>query len=109
MADAVPQLGHDVWGIVYQIEEFDIANLDQSEGFRPGRSPEQNAYIREERHVYDAGDEGKPLLVNLYFANKEGDPPLPNTAYKELILKGAQHWHLPAQYVAELEQIKVNG
>lgn len=109
VADAVPHEGHDVWGVVYQIEEVDIGRLDRSEGFKPGRPLEQNAYRREQRHVYDDDDQGSPLLVSLYFANKEDDPPLPNAAYKELIVKGAQHWHLPTEYIAELEQIKVHG
>ena len=104
-ADAVIKQAHNVWGVVYEIAERNIGSLDQAEGFVPGRT--QNAYTRQKRHVYVEGDERKPLLVSVYFAKKQKDPPLPSAEYKRLIVDGAKYWHLPQEYIDELEQIEV--
>ncbi|MBI5406703.1 MAG: gamma-glutamylcyclotransferase [Nitrospirae bacterium] len=106
VADVIPTKGHDVWGVVYQIDERDIGQLDKSEGFRPGRQLEENAYLRTEYHVFAEGDMEKPLLVTIYIANKQENPPLPNSEYKSLIVEGAKYWHLPENYIKQLEQIK---
>lgn len=66
MADAVPTTGHNVWGVVYEIDDRDVSQLDEREGYLPGR--QVNAYRREERHVLLGGDDGKPLPVAVYFA-----------------------------------------
>jgi gamma-glutamylcyclotransferase (GGCT)/AIG2-like uncharacterized protein YtfP len=105
VSDAVPERGHHVWGVVYQIDDREIGYLDQAEGFRPGRS--ENAYIREERHVYSDGNEQRPLSVFIYFAERQENPSLPNAEYKRLIVEGARYWHLPDAYIQELEQIEV--
>lgn len=108
VADVIQERGRTVWGVVYQISELeDIIQLDKSEGFKPGRSREANSYIREERHVYTDGTTEKPLLVSVYIANKQENPPLPSNEYKTLIVNGAKFWHLPEDYIKELEQIKV--
>lgn len=103
VADVLPARGHDVWGVVYQIDECDIGQLDKSEGFRPGRSLEENAYLRTECHVFAEGDKEKPLLVSMYIANKQEKPPLPNAEYKRLIVEGAKYWHIPEDYIRQLE------
>ena len=104
-ADAIAKQGRDIWGVVYEIDERDVGSLDEAGGFFPGRA--QNAYTRQERHVSEDGDEQKPLLVSIYFAEKQKDPPLPSAEYKRQIVDGARHWHLPQEYIQELEQIKV--
>jgi gamma-glutamylcyclotransferase (GGCT)/AIG2-like uncharacterized protein YtfP len=99
--------GSSVWGVVYQIDEVDVAKLDASEGYMPGRESGKNSYVREERHVHADGDEAKPLLVWVYVAHPHAKPPLPNVDYKQLIVDGAKSWHLPGEYISELEQIEV--
>ena len=105
VSDVIQQEGSDVWGVVYEIDERDIGLLDQTEGFRPGRT--ENDYVREERQVFAEGDNKKPLLVSVYFAIKEDNPPKPNIKYKQLIVNGAKYWHLPDAYIQELERIEV--
>ena len=107
VADALPEPSHDVCGVVYEIEEGDIGRLNKCEGFEPGRPREKNAYVREEHHVYVDGNEEKPLSVQVYFAIRQPNPPLPNEEYKSLIVGGAKHWHLPEEYIKALEQIEV--
>jgi len=105
VADVIPEPNKEVWGVVFQIDEIDVGHLDQTEGFRPGRG--ENAYIREEQHVFAEGDDKRPILVSVYFAIKEDNPPKPNVKYKQLMVNGAKYWHLPDAYIQELERIEV--
>jgi len=107
VADAVRDAARSVWGAVFQISELDVGVLDKSEGYRSGR--ERNSYWRRACLVFLDGDEGRPVTAETYFADREPNPPPPNQAYKDIILSGARHWHLPDDYIAELEAIEVNG
>lgn len=107
VADAIPAKGHDMWGVVYEINERDIGQLDKSEGFQPDREREKNSYIREELHVFEVDDGKKPLIVSTYFAIKEPSPPLPSKEYMRQIVEGAKYWHIPSNYIEELEKIEV--
>lgn len=107
VADVVPTSGRDVWGAVYQLSEIDVGALDKSEGYRPGR--DKNSYWRRECMVFLDGDEKRPVTVQTYNADPHPSPPLPNQVYKDLILSGARYWHLPAEYIAELEAIEVSA
>jgi len=107
VADAVRDPGRKVWGVVYEISDLDVGNLDKSEGYRPGR--EKNSYWRRECMVFLDGDEAPPLAASTYFADPQPNPPLPNQVYKDHIVSGARHWHLPDDYIGELEQIEVAG
>ena len=70
---------------------------------------DKNSYWRRECMVFLDNDFEQPLTVVAYFGDPQSDPPLPNAAYKDLILSGAHHWHLPLDYVRELERIEVDG
>jgi gamma-glutamylcyclotransferase (GGCT)/AIG2-like uncharacterized protein YtfP len=107
VADATAQAGAQVWGVVYEIAEHDIHGLDAAEGFRPGRTT--NSYRRRECMVYLDGDDTKPLTVATYFAERQAHPPRPNAEYKNRIVAGARYWHLPDDYLCDLEQIEVKG
>jgi len=108
VADVVPAAGKTVWGVVYQVPEEDLANLDRKEGYKPDRTAEKNAYNRCTATVLQNGDLALPLTVEIYFATpQEGAPFLPNQSYKNLIVNGALTFHLPDDYITELEQIEV--
>lgn len=107
VADAVRENERSVWGAVYEISALDVGAVDKSEGYRPGR--EKNSYWRRECMVFLDGDEERPLTAETYFAEPEANVPPPNQAYRNLILSGARHWHLPADYLVELEAIVVSG
>lgn len=47
--------------------------------------------------------------VNVDVLKHEKSPPLPNAAYKALIVNGAEHWRLPKEYVAELKTDRGGG
>jgi gamma-glutamylcyclotransferase len=106
VADAVPNPGKEVWGVVFELNASELKRLDESEGYDPNRARELNAYVREERDVYDQND--RALKVQVYFVVKKGTY-LPNANYKNLILRGARYHHLPSSYIAELEKVQVDG
>lgn len=107
VADVVRDTGRNAWGAVFQLSEFDVGALDKSEGYRPGR--DSNSYWRRECIVFLDGDESRPVTAHTYFGDPQLNPPLPNQAYKDLMLAGARHWHLPAECIAELDAIEVSG
>ena len=107
VADVVSDLGQHTWGVVFEINDLDVGFLDQSEGYCPGRN--ENSYWRRESMVFIDGNDEHPLTAHTYFAQAQPNPPLPNQAYKELILSAAMHWRLPAEYIAQLNAIEVRG
>lgn len=107
VSDVVPTPDSVVWGVVYEITEYDLAVLDVKEGYRPTRLAKDNPYNRRNGTVFQNGDETKSLNVEIYFAVPQPNPPLPNQEYKDLIVNGARFWNLPAYYIAELEKIQV--
>ena len=95
-ANIFADAGGEVWGIVYDVSEPDLAVLD---GFEDG--------YRREKLLVRASDDGQsPVEVLVYIAEKEDNAPLPNPEYKRLIVHGARHWNVPELYCLMLEQIR---
>jgi gamma-glutamylcyclotransferase len=89
--------GEEVWGIVYDVNDADLAILDSFE----------DGYRRETLVCFPRGNGQRPLDALTYLAEIEKDVPLPNTEYRRLIVEGARHWNLPPSYIARLETIPV--
>src|SRR5271155_4290486 len=95
-ANVSPSAGHEVWGVLYEISDVDLALLDSGEGpgYRRSRLPV---------HITEGG------LVDawVYLAAKPStDATLrPYTWYKRFLVEGAREHMLPAQYVVELQAI----
>lgn len=104
--DALPEAGQEVWGVIYDISDEDLSRLDKNEGYRPERTRSENSYVRERREVYRGGDKTQPMLVWLYFANRQPKVPPPNAAYMKSLIEGATHWGLPEDYVKQVKQVK---
>src|SRR5437773_4458538 len=51
VADILRDEMNDVWGVVYELLESQLENLDKDEDFRPGRPDDQNDYTRENCYV----------------------------------------------------------
>jgi len=96
-ANIFPDVGSEVWGIVYDLDDQDLNRLDSFE----------DGYRRERLFVVARGDGQHPLEALVYIAQKEDDAPLPNPEYKRLMVEGAYHWQLPVGYAAMLEGITV--
>jgi gamma-glutamylcyclotransferase (GGCT)/AIG2-like uncharacterized protein YtfP len=106
VADVLYQEGKEVWGVVYELPENEMKDLDKDESFRSGRPDDQNKYTRESHYVWPDGDLKRAMLVALYRGHPQLDPPLPSNDYKRLIVEGAKHWNLPAEYIREVESIQ---
>jgi gamma-glutamylcyclotransferase (GGCT)/AIG2-like uncharacterized protein YtfP len=95
-ANVFPSQGREVWGAVYDVSDADLIVLDSFE----------DGYRREILPVMANGSGGDPINALVYVAAVETNVPLPNAEYKRLILAGAKHWQLPADYLAMLEAIE---
>ena len=106
VADILRDETREVWGVVYELLENELKNLDKDEDFNPRRPDDQNEYTREICYVWREGDAKQPFLVSLYRGHPQPNPPLPDCDYKCLIVEGARHWQLPSHYIQELESIQ---
>jgi cation transport regulator ChaC len=103
-ADAVPDSASSVWGVVYDITDSDRRQLDAREGVA------SRAYRPKEILVHPHGDREQRVMVLTYAARDPGDIQQPPTReYLDYLLRGARHWGLPADYIAQLERIEVMG
>jgi hypothetical protein len=95
-ANIFPQAESAVLGIVYEVSESDMSVMDSFE----------DGYSRFEHSVYSFEPEPAVLEAIVYIAPKEAGVPLPNAEYKRLMLEGARHWRLPADYCSMLAQLE---
>jgi gamma-glutamylcyclotransferase (GGCT)/AIG2-like uncharacterized protein YtfP len=104
VASVVPSHGTDVWGIVYDLSEADLAALDRYEGYR-GPEDQHNLYDRQTVFVEltrpQDGSIPRRVRAWCYFA-RPSNPAAPSRRYLEAVLAGARHHHLPDEYVAAL-------
>jgi gamma-glutamylcyclotransferase (GGCT)/AIG2-like uncharacterized protein YtfP len=70
-ADVLPSIDSDVWGVVYDIDDSELPQLDRAEGYHPGRLG-TCSYIRfGGAYVLEEGDEQRPLAATIYLAAKQ--------------------------------------
>jgi cation transport regulator ChaC len=100
-ADAVPDPGSLVWGVVYDLTDSDRRQLDAREGVGI------HAYRPKEVLVHPHGDMEQRIMVLTYSASDPSDLQRPSRAYVDHLLRGARRWGLPADYIARLERIEV--
>jgi gamma-glutamylcyclotransferase (GGCT)/AIG2-like uncharacterized protein YtfP len=107
-ADILPSPADEVWGMLYEIDEAEIGFLDECEGFRPGRTREENAYERVEMEVWKTGTHVNPQRAWTYVVVRKLDScPRPSAEYKRLMVDGARQWGFPARYLEQLEAIEI--
>jgi cation transport regulator ChaC len=97
VADIVPSRGNEVWGVVYELPESALHDLDEKEGVR------RRAYQRTRVQVEAEGGMAEEALTYAV-VNKEG-PFTPSADYMRLLVVGARHWGLPGSYQHFLESI----
>jgi gamma-glutamylcyclotransferase (GGCT)/AIG2-like uncharacterized protein YtfP len=95
-ANIFPEPGSMVWGIVYAVLEQEMLIMDSFE----------DGYSRQTHFVCNVNAVPSSYEVITYVAPKETAVPLPNAEYKRLMLEGARHWQLPADYCFMLEQLE---
>jgi cation transport regulator ChaC len=94
-ANVAAHAGSDVWGVLYTIPDADLDTLDKGEG----------GYRKVRLSVRLTDNTSTDAWV--YIAKKpSNDPALrPYTWYKRFLVEGAREHSLPAEYIAELENI----
>lgn len=101
--------GNDVWGVLHELSDEDLAALDRCEGFHGPGSP-HNLYERQ--HVWvelvrpEDGSVPRRVKAEAYFAHT-ANPSAPSRRYMEAVLRGAHAHRLPDDYVAVLTRIPV--
>ena len=104
VASVQPVHGGTVWGVLYDLDEQDLAALDGHEGFiAPGN--QHNLYDREHVTVDlvrpDDGSIPRRVRAWTYIA-RPSNPQPPTRRYLDAILRGARHHRLPEEYIAAL-------
>jgi len=102
VASIVPQAGEVVWGVLYRMDEEDLAALDRREGHYPDR-PAESRYLRAPVTVTRA--EGASVDAFTYVAVPSPDPGLPSAAYLRHLVDGARHHRLPEAYISALAAV----
>lgn len=100
VADVVPDPDHEVWGVVWDLSEENLAILDGFEGYDPGGTC---AYSRTRIEVES---EQGTLEAEIYFATRQPNPPPPSRAYMQHLIEGAKAHGLPDDYLRMLESIE---
>jgi gamma-glutamylcyclotransferase (GGCT)/AIG2-like uncharacterized protein YtfP len=97
-ANIVADSDAEVWGVLYQIDDADLAHIDLTEGVLIGN------YERVELPVWPEGADTSLNAFTLTSTRRE--PGLrPSTRYMELLISGAEEHGLPAHWVAYLRTI----
>lgn len=104
VAGFCPSPGNSVWGVVYDVSEPDLRNLDAFEGFVPGRDPALNGYNRVQVDVHHRS---RVISCMTYAANESAAPGLTSRHYLGQLIAGARHHGLPPHYISMLEQVAV--
>jgi gamma-glutamylcyclotransferase len=105
-ASVVHAHGQQVWGVVYEITDDQVAVLDSYEDFR-GAGDQHNAYDREMVTVdvvrTDDGSVPRRVRAATYLA-RASNPQPPSRRYLDTILRGATHHRLPEDYLDALRK-----
>jgi gamma-glutamylcyclotransferase len=85
-----------VEGVVFKLDENQVADLDKAEGL---------GYGYEKRWVEVESDDGMRVRVFAYFATRVDDDLSPFSWYLEHVLRGASHAGLTERYIAAIGKV----
>ncbi len=94
MPSVHPEAGNAVWGAVFSIGDRDLTAVNSREADE-GRAPRTT-------HAMDR--EGRRHQVVIHVCESENGEYRPEPSYLSLMVAGGRHWHLPAGWVANLEE-----
>ena len=103
VAGIVGKPGAQVWGVVYRLNERDLAALDRREGYDPAKPFHVNRYNRILIRVLR---DGTTLECLTYLARDEPGRHVPSETYMQAIIEGAVENGLPEDYVAALRAVE---
>ncbi|WKZ37742.1 MAG: gamma-glutamylcyclotransferase family protein [Anaerolineales bacterium] len=85
---------NSVWGVLFEINEREIQNLDRAEG----------GYYKQDITVID--EDGNSTDAFTYISSKTDDNLKPYDWYLELIIEGADECDLPKEYIDDLRKFE---
>lgn len=100
VADVLPSVGEDVWGLVFEINESDLSALDKYEGY-PTAYDRFAAGIESEDRVFQE--------VWVYTVRKKREFIAPNRDYVDIIRRAACELGFPKSYRDMLDRIEVRS
>jgi gamma-glutamylcyclotransferase (GGCT)/AIG2-like uncharacterized protein YtfP len=101
VASVEPSPGRDVHGVVYAVDDADLATLDLYEAVAEGMYRRRRVSVRLE-------PEAETVTAWTYFAVPDPAGPTPPSArYRQALIDGAVHHGLPAGYIEQLRAIVV--
>ena len=89
-----PQSGNTVWGAVFKMEQDDLTMLNADQA-KEGRVATTTQAMDREGHRHQ---------VVVHVCQSANGEYRPEPAYINLMVAGGRHWHLPAGWVASLEE-----
>lgn len=99
--------GQKVWGVLYELDDGDLAPLDEAQG-RRGPGDQHNLSDREPvtvELVHPAdGSVPRRMRASAYFA-RSLNPSSPSRRYLDVLIRGARQRGLPEEYVERLGTI----
>jgi gamma-glutamylcyclotransferase (GGCT)/AIG2-like uncharacterized protein YtfP len=106
VADVVPAPGETVWGVVYEVDGEDLAQLDRKEGL--GRAYER--HLARVLMTANSGAPEGPQEVWIYTVlRKEPSEVPPAAGYVETIVRGAAERGLPLHYLQFLDSLRAQA
>lgn len=98
VADIVPDLGYEIWGLIYELSTDDFQDLDDYEGY-------PNVYTRSQVAIKTLTSSISDIWVYTIAKKKKKFIP-PTKAYMELIKNAAVELGFPETYCLYLETIE---
>lgn len=96
VADVIDEPGHEVWGLLYELEADDLAALDRYEGY-------PDMYTRDQTTVET--DDGAVAGVWVYRVRERLRHVPPTRIYLDVMLEAAEAFAFPAAYVEHLQRV----
>lgn len=93
-ADIVAARGGEVWGVLYELPDDQLGELDRKEGA---------GFAYRRRSLEVERDGGTVTAIAYEVIDKEPEPVPPTPEYAELLLSAAHERGLPAEYIARIE------
>lgn len=94
VANVAPRAGDHVWGALYQLGHSEADRLDLTEGVQHG--------VYRRLAVQVGTTDGVRVAAFTYHASRSRPERKPSRRYLGLLLAGARHHGLPAEYVSRL-------
>ncbi len=99
-ADIIQSTGDVVWGLLYEVSESDLMNLDKEEGH-------PNHYKRFQVEVRDTNEQSH-IAETYEVATKEADFLKPSKEYLGLMVDAAITFNFPAEYRNYISKIETS-